>query len=204
MTASETGAAGARRQALRLEWITIGWNTIEVFVTIGLGVAARSLALVAFGLDSVIELFASLVVVRHLRRGGGAAPAAALRAVAGAFFALAAFLTVAAIENLVSGREPDPSPAGIVYLAATAAVMFVLARRKRKLGAALGDEPLTAEAAMTHLDGWLATGILTALVLNWALGWWWADPAAALLVAAAAINEGREAWTEAKSLPMPR
>lgn len=204
MTAPGTDPAGARRQALRLEWLTIAWNTAEVFVTVGLGVAARSLALVAFGLDSVIELFASLVVVRHLRRGDQAPPAAALQAVAGAFFALAAFLTVAAIENLVSGRKPDPTPAGVAYLAVTAVVMFGLARRKRKLGATLGDEPLTAEAAMTHLDGWLATGILVALVLNWTLGWWWADPAAALLVAGAAANEGREAWAEAKDVPAPR
>lgn len=192
-----------RRRARRLQWVTIGWNLVEVFVTVGLGVAAGSLALVAFGLDSLVEVFASLVIVWHLGPTLEGTEAArdrrALRLVAVAFTILAVYLVVSASRSLWLGHEPDESPWGIAYLATAAVVMFALAGLKRRVGAAMQSGPFLAEASMTFLDGMLATGILVALVLNAALGWWWADPAAALLVAAVALREAWEGWTETAS-----
>ncbi|MCZ7530229.1 MAG: cation transporter [Acidimicrobiia bacterium] len=184
------------RRAIRLEWLTIAWNAAEVFITIGLGIAAGSLALVAFGLDSLVEIWASVAVIRHLRqdRAGSAQrpPAQALRRVAAAFALLAAFLLVAASARLATGAQPDDSPIGIVYLAVTVLVMLGLARAKAAVGRDLGDTPLSAEARMTFLDACLAASVLAALVLDATLGWWWSDPLAAMVVGGAAAIEARE------------
>jgi divalent metal cation (Fe/Co/Zn/Cd) transporter len=189
-----------RRRAIRLEWATNGWNTMEVFVTIALGVKAGSLALVAFGLDSVVEIFASSVVIRNLRDGrydpGDRRIHRSLRLIAAAFWLLAAFLIVMSVRGLVQGDRPDNSPLGIAYLAFTAFAMFGLARLKQVTAAEMESEPLQAEAAMTFLDGCLSTGILVALVLNTLLNWWWADAGAALLVAGVAVKEGVDHWRE--------
>jgi len=191
--------SGAMRQALRLEYLTVGWNSIEVFVTIGLGIASGSLALVAFGLDSLIEIFASTVVLWHLRGDGdGAQTRRAMGLVALAFFGLAAILIVAAVEGLASGREADQSPLGIGYLAVTAVVMFTLSWRKRLVGTSLENHPLEHEARITFLDGMLATGVLLALAANVAFGAWWADPIAAALVGVAAIPEGLDALGDSR------
>lgn len=191
----------AHRVGRGLQWATIGWNALEVFVTIGLGVAAGSLALIAFGLDSLVEVFASLVVVRNLRPGVVAARSfrdrQAMRLVAVAFAALACYLLVASIRTLVVQEQPDSSPVGIAYLGVTALVMFTLANLKRRVGRRLRSEPFLAEASMTFLDGCLATSILVALALNAALGWWWVDPLAAMLVAVFAGREAWEGWTQA-------
>ena len=191
------------RRGLVLEYSTIAWNVAEIFVTIGLGVAAGSLALVAFGLDSMVEVFASVVVVWHLRhpdRASDRITARALRLVSIAFFVLAAVLVAGVAWSVAQEHRPGESPLGVVYLAATALVMFGLAAAKRRVGIELDAEPLRAEARMTFLDGLLATGVLLSLVANAVLGWWWADAAATLLVAAAAFAEGVENWQEAKEL----
>jgi divalent metal cation (Fe/Co/Zn/Cd) transporter len=189
-----------RRRGLRLEWATNAWNTMEVFVTIALGLRAGSLALIAFGLDSVVEIFASTVVIRNLHDDrhdpGDRRIHRALRMIAVAFWILGAFLIVISLRGLIRGDRPDGSPLGVAYLAMTACVMFGLARLKKVTASALGSETLDAEANMTMLDGCLSTGILIALLLNAALGWWWADAAAALLVAGFAINEGIDHWRE--------
>ncbi|MEX2419961.1 MAG: cation transporter [Acidimicrobiia bacterium] len=187
------------RRAVVLEWITIAWNSGEVVVTLVLGIAARSLALVAFGLDAVVEVFASVVVVWHLGRDRTESrhDRRALRLVAVAFAALAALLTVGAVLALASEHRADESPVGILYLAATAVVMFGLAFAKRRAAVGLRSQPLAAEATLTMLDGVLATSILLALAANAALGWWWADPIATLLVALVAANEARDNWDDA-------
>ncbi|MDH4280202.1 MAG: cation transporter [Acidimicrobiia bacterium] len=181
------------RTARRLQQATIAWNMIEVFITVGLGLAAGSLALVAFGLDSLIEVFASLVVLWHLRstRTTGR-DRLALRLVAGAFAMLGVYLAINAIRSLLAQDVAAASPLGIAYLAVTAVVMFTLARWKKRIGLELGSEPFLAEANLTYLDGWLATGILTALALNWTVGWWWADPLAAFVLAGFAVKEAAE------------
>lgn len=176
---------------MRLEYATVAWNAVEVFVTLGLGIAAGSLALIAFGLDSLVEIFASGVVLWHLRGNPGhERTQRALRLVALAFFVLAAVLLGGAIRDLVVGNRADGSPLGIVYLAITAVVMFSLAIAKRRVSVELDNHPLSHEARVTFLDGGLATAILLALVANAAFGWWWADPLAAAVVGVAAIFEG--------------
>jgi divalent metal cation (Fe/Co/Zn/Cd) transporter len=189
-----------RRRGVRLEWATNLWNATEVFVTVTLGVRAGSLALVAFGLDSIIEIFASTVVIANLRDDrhdpGDRRIHRALRLIAVAFWLLALVLVVLSVRGLVRGDRPDSSPLGVAYLAFTACAMLGLARLKRVTANELGSETLHAEAAMTLLDGCLATGILIALVLNAWLGWWWTDGAAALLVAGFALDDGINHWRE--------
>ncbi len=171
---------------------------MEVVVTISLGVQAGSLALIAFGLDSVVEIFASTVVIRSLRDKrhdpGDRRVHRSLRLIAVAFWLLAAFLVGATVRGLVRGDRPESSPLGVAYLAITACVMFALARLKQITGNQLASEPLQAEAGVTFLDGCLSTGILVALVVNASFGWWWADATAALLVAGFAIQDGAEHW----------
>jgi|MudIll2142460700_1097286.scaffolds.fasta_scaffold51945_1 divalent metal cation (Fe/Co/Zn/Cd) transporter len=198
--------ARLQRRALRLEYGTIAWNLGEAVLTISLGVAAGSLALVGFGTDSIIEVFASSVVVWHLRPGHEEdrpeRTRLALLLVATAFLLLAIVLAAVATRDLVTGRRAGESPVGIVYLAVTALVMFGLAIAKRRTAERLGSAPLRSEASMTFLDGILSTLTLTGLALNAALGWWWADPAAALVVAIAAANEARENRREAAEIVM--
>lgn len=183
-------ARGVRR-AKHLEIATIAWNVLEVFVTIGLGVAAGSLALIAFGLDSIAEILASGAVLWHLRAAGGPERSRrALRLVAAAFFALAAVLLLGGIRNLVVEQRAHDSSLGIAYLAITACVMFGLALAKQRVSATVKSHPLVHEARVTFLDGILATSVLLALTANSAFDWWWADPIAAILVAVVAILEG--------------
>jgi divalent metal cation (Fe/Co/Zn/Cd) transporter len=182
----------------RLQYATIAWNLMEVVVTIGLGVAAASLALIAFGLDSLVEVFASLVVIWYISIHHAEARARhSLRLVAVAFAVLAVYLGAASTYTLARGDAADSSPLGIVYLAATACVMFGLAKTKRSLARAAHSEPLASEAQMTFLDGCLASGILAALGLNALWSVWWADPAAACLVAVFCLREAVDNWRKA-------
>ena len=155
------------------------------------GLVAGSGALVAFGLDSGIEVFAALVVVWRLRGGD---PDRALRLIGLTFFALTAYVAVDSVLALTGGDEPDDSPVGIALAVASLAVMPVLAAAKRRVGTALGDPVVLADATETALCAWLSAVLLGGLVLNAALGWWWADPIAALGIAALAFREGREAF----------
>lgn len=189
----------AQRRALGLEYLTVAWNVMEVFVTISLGVAAGSLALVAFGLDSCVEIFASTVVLWHLRGDGTVhRTRRAMRFVAIAFFLLTAVLLAGAARSLLAHQEPGRSPLGIAYLALTCVVMLTLSWRKREVGKALDNHPLEHEARITFLDGLLAGAVLLALVLNAVAGVWWADPIAAVAVALAAIPEGLDALADSR------
>jgi divalent metal cation (Fe/Co/Zn/Cd) transporter len=185
----------------RLQYATIAWNLMEVFVTIGLGVAAASLALIAFGLDSLVEVFASGVVIWFISNHHAENRARrALRFVAIAFAILAVYLAAASVYNLLQGNAAESSPLGIAYLAVTACVMFGLARTKRALAFNARSEPLAAEAQMTFLDGCLASGVLFALVLNLVWGIWWADPVAACLVATFCLREAIDNWRESSDV----
>lgn len=195
---SAAPAAALRRRALLLEYGTMAWNAGEAVLTIALGTVAGSLALIGFGTVSVVELFASGVVIWHVRSDETKQQGRtrlALRLMALAFVLLAIALLVAAGNDLLSGRRAGESPWGIVYLAITAFVMFGLAVLKRRTATQLESEPLRSEATVTFLDGVLSVTTLAGLALNATLGLWWADPTAAIVVALAAINEGREIWT---------
>lgn len=204
MTAPPGDRARLQRLALRLEYGTIAWNIGEAVLTLALGAVASSLALIGFGAVSIVEVFASLVVVWHLVPGHETdrphRTRLALRLVGVAFGVLAIALALVAIGDLTGGRRPDESLWGIAYLVLAALVMFGLARVKRATAEQLDSEPLRSEATMTLLDGFLATATLIGLALNAAAGWWWADPTAALIVAVAAANEARENWEEAAEI----
>ncbi len=187
-------AAALTRRGLRLEYATLGWNVVEIGFLVYAAVAARSVALTGFALDSVIEIFASLVVVWQLK--GSTDPARetrAVRMIGVAFLALAAYLTVQAVVTIALGVRPAPSPLGIGWLAATVVVMLGLAAAKAQTGRRLGNRTLQAEAKVTLVDGSLAAAILLGLILSAALGWWWADLAAGVVVIAYGLREGREA-----------
>ncbi len=189
-----------RRRGIWLEWATNLWNVAEVAITITLGIMAGSLALVAFGLDSIVEIFASTVVIVNLSDTridpGDRRIHRSLRAISVAYWLLATFLTILSVRSLVLGLRPGQSPLGIAWLTATAVAMFGLAGAKRSTARKSVSETLAAEATMTFLDGCLSTGILAALVANSALGWWWADAGAAIVVAGFATAEGVKHWRD--------
>jgi len=185
-------------RARKLQVATIAWNVGEVFVTVGLGLAAGSLALVAYGLDSIVEVFASVVAIWYIaQHHEDRRSYRALRLVAVAFLVLALYLFVSSGLALANHNVAGDSPWGIAYLVMTAAAMFGLARVKLVIAREANSPPLHSEAAMTFLDGCLATGILAALVLNTAFGVWWADPAAAMLVGVACCFAAFDSWRAA-------
>jgi len=196
----ECGPAGQRgavpagkllRRGRLLEAATLGWNVAGIVVLGVAAINARSVALAGFGLDSLIEIGASTVVLWELSGTGEARQRKALRLIAAAFLALAGYLLAQAGVVLATGFHPQPSPLGIAWTAVTAAAMFALAYGKRRTGQALGNPVLTTESRVTVIDGLLACAVLLGLVLNSALGWWWADPAAGLVIIYYAVREAR-------------
>jgi divalent metal cation (Fe/Co/Zn/Cd) transporter len=182
------------RRGLRLEYATLGWNVVGVVIVIAAAIAAHSVALAGFGLDSVIEIFASVIVVWQLKGVNENRERRALRLIGGAFFALAIYVLMQAGYVLATGARPDTSILGIVWLAATLATMLLLAAGKRQTGARLGDAVLMTEAHVTLVDAYLAAAVLLGLVLNALFGWWWADPLAGLVIVYYGIKEGIAAW----------
>jgi divalent metal cation (Fe/Co/Zn/Cd) transporter len=180
------------RRGLALEYVTLGWNVAGIVVLAVAAVAARSVALAGFGLDSLIEIGASAVVVWELSGTGEERQRRALRLIGYAFAALAAYLLVQSSVDLAAGYRPRHSLTGIIWTAATAAAMFALAAGKARTGAALGNPVLQTEGRVTLVDGILATAVMAGLVLNAALGWWWADPAAGYVLVFYAAREARE------------
>jgi len=193
-------AESLRRRGIQLEWATNAWNVMEVFVTVTLGVLAGSLALIAFGLDSLIEVFASTVVIWRLRHTGpdpgDARTHRSLRLIAVAFFVLSAYLVTASIRGLVVGSRPSASPIGIAYMSLTACAMLLLAWWKHRVGAAMRSESLDRESHLTYLDSALSVGILVALVVDPLFGWWWADAVAAFGVGVYAFFAGVGSWRQ--------
>ena len=179
------------RRGLRLEYATLGWNVVGIVVSLVAAVAARSVALAGFALDSGVEIFASLVVVGELKGTSDAAgQQRAEHRIGYAFLALAVYLTGQAVVTVVAGVHPYSSPLGIAWLTASAVVMFALAFGKSRTGRALEHRVLQAEAKVTVMDGALATATLVGLTLNAALGWWWADVAAGAVIVGYGLREG--------------
>ena len=158
-------------------------------------VAARSVALAGFGVDSLIEIGASTVVIWELSGTGEARQRQALRLIGTAFVLLAMYLLVQSTWVIVAGFHPHHSPLGIAWTAVTAVAMFALAAGKARTGAALDNPVLSTEGRVTLIDGVLATAVLLGLVLNAGLGWWWADPAAAYVLIFYAAREAREIFS---------
>jgi divalent metal cation (Fe/Co/Zn/Cd) transporter len=174
----------------------MAWMVAEAAVAVSAGVIASSVALVGFGLDSVIELFAAAVVVWQLRGDGEERETRAVRLIGVTFFALAAYLTAASIRDLTGHARPGPSVPGLAVAAAALLVMPALAIAKRRTGQALGNRTLIADSAETAFCAFTSAATLLGVGLNAWAGWWWADPAAGLVIAALAVKEGNEAWQD--------
>ena len=199
---------GERRHLVRrgyvLEGITLGWNVVGVVVLAIAAISARSVALGGFGLDSLIEIVASTVVIWELSGTGGHRQRVALRVIGVAFLVLATYLGVQATIVLVAGWHARHSPLGIAWTAVTAGVMFALAAGKARTGRQLENPVLVAESRVTLVDGVLATSVLLGLVLNAAAGWWWADPVAAYVLLLYGVKEGVADLRHAQDVPRPR
>lgn len=194
--ADEAARARLLRRGFLLEYVTLGWNVVGIFVLAISAVAARSVALAGFGLDSLIEIGASTVVVWELSGTGEDRQRRGLRLIGCAFAGLALYLLVQSTLVLASGYRPGHSLTGIVWTAVTAGAMFALAAGKASTGRALNNPVLRTEGRVTTIDGILAVAVLVGLVLNAALGWWWADPAAGYVLVYYAVREVREIFTE--------
>jgi divalent metal cation (Fe/Co/Zn/Cd) transporter len=181
------------RRGRRLELATLAWNVAGVAVLAMAALSARSVALAGFGLDSLIEIGASTVVLWELADVAGARQRRATRLIGAAFVVLALYLAVQSTVVLVAGFHPHHSVVGIVWTAGTAVAMFCLAAAKVATGAALDNPVLRTEGRVTLVDGVLASAVLVGLVLNAALGWWWADPAAGYVLVYYGAREARGA-----------
>jgi divalent metal cation (Fe/Co/Zn/Cd) transporter len=186
--------AGLTRRGFWLEYASMAWMTIEAAVAIASGIMASSIALVGFGLDSVIEFFAGAVVVWQLRGEGEERATRAVRLIGVTFFILAAYLAAESVRDLITQARPGTPLAGIVVSAAALLVMPALALAKHRTGTALANRALTADAAESAFCAITSAAALLGVGLNAWLGWWWADPGAALVIAALAMREGLEVW----------
>jgi divalent metal cation (Fe/Co/Zn/Cd) transporter len=171
---------------------TLGWNVAGIMVLAIAAVAAWSVALAGFGLDSLIEIGASAVVIWELSGSGEQRQRRGLHLIGCAFAALAVYLLIQSTVVLAAGYHPRHSVPGIIWTAVTAAAMFALAAGKARTGAALGNPVLRTEGRVTMIDGILACAVLLGLVLNAAAGWWQADPAAGYVLACYAAREVRD------------
>lgn len=189
------------RQAFRLEWLSIAWMVIEGAVALGAGITAHSLLLVAFGIDSVIELASACVLVwrlsvelRHGQAFSEATERRASRVGGGLLFALALYVVVAAGVGLWQHHGAEFSMPGIVLAVAAIPIMYFLARRKLAVAEQLGSRALRADAMESITCSWLSFVVVLGLSAQLALGVWWVDSLASLGVVYFLIKEGREAW----------
>lgn len=189
-----------RREVLqrRIRWVvalTIAYNVVEAVVALAAGRVASSSALIAFGLDSVVEvLSAAAVAWQFAAPDPEARERTALRLIAVSFFGLALVVTIDSVRTLGGASSPEPSTVGIALAAVSLVVMPVFSWFERRTGRELGSSSAVADSRQTLICAYLSGVLLVGLVLNGALGWAWADPVAALVIAGFAVREGLEAW----------
>ena len=189
--------AALERRVRLLAWGGNAWHVVEFAIAVGAGVAAGSVALVGFGIDSVIEVLAGGVIVWLFSDGRSSSERAERRAqqlVAASYAILVVYVGVEATRDLLGGHHPEVSWIGIGLAAMTAPTMPLLARAKRKVGHKLQSSATVSEAGQNMICAYLSVALLVGLLLNAVAGWWWADPAAALVIAAVAAREGVESW----------
>jgi divalent metal cation (Fe/Co/Zn/Cd) transporter len=193
--ADERARRRLTRRGFTLEWITLGWNVAGVIILALAAITARSVALAGFGLDSLIEIGASTMVIWELSGTGEDRQRRGLRLIGYAFAALASYLLVQSTVVLITAYHPRHSVSGIVWTAVTAAAMFALAAGKARTGTALDNLVLRTEGRVTMIDAILACAVMLGLVLNAAAGWWWADPAAGYVLVYYAAREVRDIFS---------
>lgn len=190
------------KRGLQLAYLTVGWNVVEGVIAVWAGIAAGSIALIGFGVDSFVETISGAVIIwRLMAETRGQHDDEALerieeraeRLVGVAFMLLAAYVAFEAIRTLINQDAPDASPVGIVLTAVSIVVMLWLARAKRRVGQALGSRAMIADAQQTYACWYLSVVALAGLALNAVFGFWWADPVAALGITVLLVREGIEA-----------
>jgi divalent metal cation (Fe/Co/Zn/Cd) transporter len=189
-------------RALRLEYLTVSWNVLEGVVAVAAGLAAGSVALFAFGIDSFVETASGAILVWRLLAEARACDVEQIEAldrqarklVGLSLFLLAAWVVFDAFRTLWKQDRPEVSVAGIVLTSVSLVVMWWLARAKRRAAAALASRALESDSFQTTACWWLSLITLAGIALNAAFGWWWADPVAALGAAVFIVREGVEAW----------
>ncbi len=189
-------------RGLHLAYLTVGWNVVEGVVAVGAALAAGSVALLGFGIDSFVETASGLIIIWRLMAERRAidherietVERRAQRLVAASLVGLAAYITVDAVTTLVGGERPEPSPVGVGVAALSLGVMWWLARAKRRTAIALGSRAMQADAFQTTACWWLSLAVLVGVGFNTLFGLWWADPVAALVIPVFLIREAREAW----------
>ncbi len=192
---SATDRARLGRRAQLLAGASVSYNLIEAVIAIAAGLVAGSVALVGFGLDSVVEVSSGLIIIWQFRhRLPESREKRALRLMALSFFGLAAYVTFESLRALLSGHDPESSPVGIGLAIASLLIMPFLSWAQRRTGRQLGSNAVVADSTQTLLCTYLSAVLLLGLVLNATLGWSWADPIAGLIIAAVAAKEGWEAW----------
>ncbi|MGB7630344.1 MAG: cation transporter [Candidatus Deferrimicrobium sp.] len=199
--ASADNRASFIREALFFEWITIAWMVIEAAVAIGAGIAARSITLTAFGLDSVIELISAVVLIWRLRveltHGKEFSETAERRASkigGGLLFALAAYVVLSAAWSLWNGQGEEFSMAGLILVLAAIPIMYFLAKRKIFLAERIGSRALRADAIESITCGWLSCVVVIGLTAQYLVGAWWIDAVTSLGILWFLVKEGLEAW----------
>ena len=191
-------------RALRLEYLTVGWNIVEGLVAIAAAGVSGSVALLGFGVDSFVESASGSVMIwrllgeRHADEGDEERmerlERRAQKLVAGSLALLAVYVAWDSITSILAGDRPQPSLVGIVLAVVSLAVMWWLAREKRRVGVALGSRAMTADAFQTDACFWLSLFLLVGIGANALMGWWWADPLAALGMTLFIGREALEAW----------
>jgi divalent metal cation (Fe/Co/Zn/Cd) transporter len=184
-------------RARTLSWLSLAYMTAEGAIGITAAILASSVALLGFGLDSVVEALASIIVIWRFtgtRRLSDHAEQRAQRLVAITFFLLAPYIAQDAIRTLINSEHPATSWLGIGLSTSSIVVMPLFGKAKQRIGEHLGSRATAGEGTQNMLCAYLAAGVLVGLVLNVAFGLWWADPAVAIGIAALAVNEGRHAW----------
>jgi divalent metal cation (Fe/Co/Zn/Cd) transporter len=185
------------RRAKLLAWGGNAWHFVEFGIAVAAGIAAGSIALVGFGIDSLIESLAGFIIIWRFASRRSLSETAERRAqqlVAASYAILVVYIVVQATRSLLAGDQPEASWVGIGLAAVTAPTMPLLARAKRGVGRQLGSAATVSEAEQNQICAYLSIALLVGLLSNALLGWWWADPAAALVIATVAAREGIESW----------
>ena len=194
------------RRAPRLEWLTTGWNILEAIVAIGAGLLSGSVALIAFGFDSLIEVLSAAALLWRLLRAGPRATEAeqsraergALYLVALTFFLLGVYITIDAAKALIARSLPETSAIGIGLSIASLVAMPALGYTKQVTARTMGSKALAADATETWVCAYLSAALLLGLGLHSLMGWWWADPAGALIMVPFVVWQGLKAVQEAR------
>jgi divalent metal cation (Fe/Co/Zn/Cd) transporter len=175
-----------------LEYFTIGWNVLEAFVAITSGIVAGSIALIGFGIDSLIESLSGSILLWRLADDSDEREKLAVRLVGGSFIILAAYVAFDAVKSLIYKEAPETSYVGIGLAVVSILIMPLLARAKRDVGVKLGSRAMVSDSKQTNICAYLSVILLAGLILNALFGWWWADPVAALVMIPIIVKEGIE------------